>query len=150
MQTRRSGSGRAFSVLPSQRRGNVGHVVGNAVVSPQVFTVIRTHPDQALADELGADPYGMSKYVMAFLKKGPNRDRSPEEGAALQRAHLGGEIAQLALQQHGILHGGVRRQAAGEETAEEGDGGHLPKHGIDKVQINYKVYSPLMPVLDTT
>lgn len=44
--------------------------------------------DQALADSLGADDYGMKQYVMAFLKAGPNRDRSPEEAAALQRAHL--------------------------------------------------------------
>lgn len=44
--------------------------------------------DQALADSLGADDYGMKPYVMAFLKAGPNRDRSPEEAAALQRAHL--------------------------------------------------------------
>lgn len=41
-----------------------------------------------LASELGADPYGMKQYVMAFLKKGPNRDRPAEEAAALQRAHL--------------------------------------------------------------
>ncbi len=44
--------------------------------------------DTALARELGADEYGMKKYVMAFLKKGPNRDRTPEEAAKLQKAHL--------------------------------------------------------------
>lgn len=44
--------------------------------------------DQALAEEVGADDYGMRQYVMAFLKKGPNRDMSDEEAAALQRAHL--------------------------------------------------------------
>ena len=44
--------------------------------------------DAELAAELGADDYGMKRYVMAFLKRGPNRDRSPEEAQALQRAHL--------------------------------------------------------------
>ena len=44
--------------------------------------------DAALAAELGADDYGMRRYVMAFLKAGPNRDRTPEEAQALQRAHL--------------------------------------------------------------
>ena len=44
--------------------------------------------DEQLALEVGADEYGMKSYVMAFLKRGPNRDRSPEEAQALQRAHL--------------------------------------------------------------
>ncbi len=44
--------------------------------------------DAALAQELGADEYGMKQYVLAFLKRGPNRDRSPEEAAKLQKAHL--------------------------------------------------------------
>ena len=44
--------------------------------------------DAQLATTLEADDYGMHKYVMAFLKRGPNRDRSEEESAALQRAHL--------------------------------------------------------------
>lgn len=47
-----------------------------------------TEYDPALAKELGADQYGMKKYVLAFLKRGPNRDRSPEEAQALQRAHM--------------------------------------------------------------
>lgn len=44
--------------------------------------------DVAKAERLGADQYGMKKYVMAFLKKGPNRDQGPEEAARLQKAHL--------------------------------------------------------------
>jgi uncharacterized protein YciI len=44
--------------------------------------------DSIAAKKFGADEYGMRKYVMAFLKAGPNRDRSPEEAAALQKAHL--------------------------------------------------------------
>lgn len=44
--------------------------------------------NQALAKQLGADEYGMKMYVMAFLKAGPNRDRSTEEAAELQKAHM--------------------------------------------------------------
>ncbi len=44
--------------------------------------------DAALAERLGADAYGMRQYVMAFLHAGPNRDGTPEERAALQKAHL--------------------------------------------------------------
>ncbi len=44
--------------------------------------------DSTLAAQLGADQYGMRRYVMAFLKKGPNRDRSKEEADSLQRAHM--------------------------------------------------------------
>ena len=41
-----------------------------------------------LSKKLGADEYGMSAYVMAFLKAGPNSDLSKEEAARLQLAHL--------------------------------------------------------------
>jgi len=44
------------------------------------------NPD--LASKLNADKYGMRKYVLAYLKEGPNRDRTKEESNTLQRAHL--------------------------------------------------------------
>ncbi|WP_160152166.1 YciI family protein [Microbulbifer sp. ALW1] len=44
--------------------------------------------DAQLAAKLGADDYGMRKYVMALLKAGPNRDQGPEQAAELQRAHM--------------------------------------------------------------
>ena len=44
--------------------------------------------DSLLATELGADKYGMRKYVMAFLKAGPNRDQEMGTAAEIQRAHL--------------------------------------------------------------
>ena len=44
--------------------------------------------NEALALELGADDYGMAQYVMAFLKKGPNRPTDPDEAAKLQAAHM--------------------------------------------------------------
>jgi len=44
--------------------------------------------DSVAAAKYGADDYGMKKYVMAFLKSGPNKSASPEEAAELQKAHL--------------------------------------------------------------
>ena len=49
---------------------------------------LNTSYDAKLAEKLGADDYGMKRYVMAFLKKGPNRDQDSLEGIRLQRAHL--------------------------------------------------------------
>ena len=44
--------------------------------------------DSVLANRLGADDYGMRKYVMAFLKAGPNRSQSKEDAAKIQKAHM--------------------------------------------------------------
>ncbi len=51
-------------------------------------TSVENSYNEALANELGADEYGMRKYVMAFLKAGPNRDQDSVTAANLQRAHL--------------------------------------------------------------
>jgi len=51
--------------------------------------------NEKLALKYGADDYGMSQYVMAFLKAGPNRDRSPEQAQELQAAHMA-NIGRLA------------------------------------------------------
>ena len=61
--------------------------------SPTTDSIIKTVEvtsgyDAELAKECGADEYGMRQYVMAFLKRGPNRDRDSLEAAQLQRAHL--------------------------------------------------------------
>lgn len=56
--------------------------------------------DPKLAAELGADDYGMHKYVMALLKAGPNRDQDADTAAELQRAHMA-NIQRLADQ--GVL-----------------------------------------------
>ena len=48
-----------------------------------------------LAKEMGADDYGMRKYVMAFLKAGPNRTADKAEAAKLQAAHMA-NIGRLA------------------------------------------------------
>lgn len=44
--------------------------------------------DGQLAQKYGADNYGMKKYVMAYLKRGPNRSQDSATRAELQRAHL--------------------------------------------------------------
>lgn len=44
--------------------------------------------DSALAKKLGADEYGMRQYVLAFLKRGPNRGQDSSTAARLQKAHM--------------------------------------------------------------
>ena len=44
--------------------------------------------NQLLAQQLGADNYGMKQYVMAFLKAGHNRNQDAETAAKLQTTHL--------------------------------------------------------------
>lgn len=44
--------------------------------------------DPGFAQSLKADPYGMHRYVMAFLKKGPNTSQDSVTAAKLQKAHL--------------------------------------------------------------
>ena len=60
--------------------------------------------DPQLAAEIGADEHGMHRYVIAFLKAGPNRDQSKEEAAALMRAHLD-NIQRLADAGHLVVAG---------------------------------------------
>ncbi len=44
--------------------------------------------DSVLVSNYGADKYGMKQYVIAFLKRGPNRSRDSLEVVRLQKAHL--------------------------------------------------------------
>ena len=44
--------------------------------------------DSTLAKKLGADGYGMKKYVMAFLKSGKTKIKDSTERVNLQMAHL--------------------------------------------------------------
>lgn len=60
--------------------------------------------DAKLAQELGADDYGMHPYVMAFLKSGPNRDQDSAEVIRLQRAHMD-NIQRLAKQRKLVVAG---------------------------------------------
>jgi len=64
------------------------------------------HPayDEELASELGADEYGMRRYVMALLKIGPNRDQDEETARQLQEGHME-NIRRLAAEGKLILAG---------------------------------------------
>ena len=44
--------------------------------------------DSALAAATGADEYGMKQYVIAYLKRGPNRNQDSATAAELQKKHL--------------------------------------------------------------
>jgi uncharacterized protein YciI len=69
-----------------------------------VEPVEATGYDSTLAAELNADELGMGRYVVAFLKAGPNRDQDSVEAAALQRAHLD-NIARMAEEGSLVLAG---------------------------------------------
>lgn len=65
--------------------GNVdASATDTAALSPDSATAY----DSALAAELGADEYGMARYVVAFLRSGPATDMDSATAAELQRAHL--------------------------------------------------------------
>ncbi len=64
----------------------------------------QTAYDAELAKRLGADEYGMRQYVMALLKEGPNRNRSPEAARTLQAGHMA-NINRLAAEGKLVLAG---------------------------------------------
>ncbi len=67
--------------------------------------------DAELAARVGADDYGMKRYVMAMLKSGPNRSQSEEEAERLQRAHLD-NIGRLAEEGKLVLAGPFLEEGA--------------------------------------
>ena len=58
------------------------------VPTANVDTEPTTGYDEMLAAKLGADDYGMSRYVIAFLKAGPNRSQDSTTAVELQAAHM--------------------------------------------------------------
>ncbi len=60
--------------------------------------------DADLAKKYGADDYGMKKYVIAYLKRGPNRNQDSATRAELQRAHLN-NIGKMAEEGKLVLAG---------------------------------------------
>ena len=60
--------------------------------------------DSSKAAKYGADEYGMKTYVMAFLKRGSNRDLDSTKRAELQKAHLK-NISRLAEEGKLVLAG---------------------------------------------
>jgi uncharacterized protein YciI len=57
-------------------------------VKENTETNVATVFDSLKAIKYGADEYGMKAYVMAFLKRGPNKDLDSSKKAELQAAHL--------------------------------------------------------------
>ena len=55
---------------------------------PEIDTMSKPVFDSVKAANYGADEYGMKKYVMAFLRKGPNRPTDKAAADSLQKAHL--------------------------------------------------------------
>lgn len=66
--------------------------------TPDLYTQLTEESayDSVFAAKLGSDDYGMKAYVMAFLKKGPNRDLDSLAAAELQTAHLKNIFAMAA------------------------------------------------------
>lgn len=65
---------------------NTAHDVPSAATTESTPTELAY--DASKAEQYGADEYGMRKYVMAFLKRGPNRDLDSVKAAELQMAHM--------------------------------------------------------------
>ena len=84
-----------FSISCNSSNDNLSHE--NKQLSEQKY-------NSELAAKLNADEYGMSKYVFAFLKRGPNRSQNPTEAAELQKAHLN-NITRLAEEGKLVLAG---------------------------------------------
>ena len=57
-------------------------------VKAEAHKSVEVQYDSLLALKYGADQYGMRKYVMAFLHRGPNRDLDSAAAAKLQMAHM--------------------------------------------------------------
>lgn len=57
-----------------------------------------------LAEKFGADQYGMKKYVLAFLKRGPNQDLDSVQKLELQAAHMA-NITRMAEEGKLVLAG---------------------------------------------
>ncbi len=62
--------------------------------------------DSILAQKLGADEYGMKKYVLAILKKGPKRNQDSKTREKIEAAHLR-NIIRLAKEKKLVFAGPV-------------------------------------------
>ncbi len=60
------------------------------LISAAIVTAQNTNPNyvEALAKKLGADDYGMKKYVLVILKTGENTSATSEETSAVFRGHM--------------------------------------------------------------
>ena len=76
----------SFSLIACQ--ASAINTLTERVESEQTEPVLTDGYDALLAAELGADDYGMSQYVMAFLKAGPNRSQDSLAQVELQAGHM--------------------------------------------------------------
>ena len=76
----------SFSLIACQ--ASAINTLTERVESEQTEPVLTDCYDALLAAELGADDYGMSQYVMAFLKAGPNRSQDSLAQVKLQAGHM--------------------------------------------------------------
>ena len=60
----------------------------NTKANDKSQSIVSTSYDSVLAREYGADQYRMKKYVIAFLKRGPNRSLDKDKANELQMAHM--------------------------------------------------------------
>lgn len=58
------------------------------ILSTQFLQAQNTNYDAKLAEELGADDYGMKTYTFVILKTGPNQVQDRDSAAVLMRGHL--------------------------------------------------------------
>jgi uncharacterized protein YciI len=68
------------------------------ILSGVILSLAQTAYDEALATKLGADEYGMKKYVMAFLLRGDSvSNYTPEQRSEIQSAHMAniGKMAEM-------------------------------------------------------
>ena len=70
----------------------------------QIQTSEKQGYDPELAEKYGADDYGMKKYVLAFLKRGPNQDLDSVKKMELQAAHMA-NITRMAEEGKLVLAG---------------------------------------------
>lgn len=57
-------------------------------IQPETNDMNKPVFDSVKAANYGADEYGMKQYVMAFLRKGPNRSTDKVVADSLQKAHM--------------------------------------------------------------
>lgn len=74
-------------VLPFLIISCQAQVEKTAISTENLESKILTY-DSVASQKYGADEYGMKKYIMAFLKRGPNREVDPDKSQELQMAHL--------------------------------------------------------------
>lgn len=64
-------------------------IVFSLIILSSQFSIAQSEYDPKLAEEVGADTYGMKKYVIAFLYRGDRvSEYSEAERAKLQESHL--------------------------------------------------------------